>query len=235
MNESRLIRRPTVEVLAMTVLASPVLGVGTDAERLIEHAARTCYQSHGSPASTSRGLHKGLRTSGHGSVWEHASATVELRGVTRWFTHELVRHRAGMSYSQMSTRYTDASQLRMVVPPRCPEGLVRELYEAHEAALDRYQEAQFRLVALPKARRHEVARAFLPANAETTIVVTGNLRAWLHFLGLRGALGAADEMRVVARAIWGALEPLAPMVLGHLAWTEDADGVPMLAREGEKE
>src|SRR3954453_21255676 len=58
-----------------------------------------------------------IKKQGHGSVLEHANYSLLLEGVSRSLTHELVRHRAGFAYSQLSQRYVDESEPRFVMPP----------------------------------------------------------------------------------------------------------------------
>src|SRR5256885_2727034 len=58
-----------------------------------------------------------IKKQGHGSVLEHADYSLLLEGVSRSLTHELVRHRAGFAYSQLSQRYVDESDANFVVPP----------------------------------------------------------------------------------------------------------------------
>ena len=57
-----------------------------------------------------------IKKQGHGSVLEHANYSVLLEGVSRSLTHELVRHRAGFAYSQLSQRYVDESKADFVMP-----------------------------------------------------------------------------------------------------------------------
>src|SRR5204863_7625132 len=53
---------------------------------------------------------------GHGSVLEHAVWNFVFTGVSRSLTHELIRHRAGWGYSQLSQRYVDESVAEYVEP-----------------------------------------------------------------------------------------------------------------------
>ena len=55
--------------------------------------------------------------SAHGSVLEHANWSFALRNVSRVFTHELVRHRAGSAFSQESLRYVRLTDIGFRVPP----------------------------------------------------------------------------------------------------------------------
>lgn len=89
---------------------------GTPAEQLTVFAGRNCYQSFESPKTVDDYM-KNILESKHGSVLEHASVSFIISGVSRSLTHELVRHRAGFAYSQLSQRYVDESVTSLVVPP----------------------------------------------------------------------------------------------------------------------
>jgi thymidylate synthase (FAD) len=93
-------------------------GDGTDGEWLAEYAGRICYMSQSNPAHrTTAEYLTNIMRQGHGSVLEHANYTVLAEGVSRSLSHELVRHRAGMAYSQLSQRYVDSSDAAFVMPP----------------------------------------------------------------------------------------------------------------------
>ena len=94
------------------------LGDGTGGEQLAEFAGRLCYMSQHNPAKReTREYLENIKKQGHGSVLEHANYSILLEGVSRSLTHELVRHRAGFAYSQLSQRYVDESEASFVVPP----------------------------------------------------------------------------------------------------------------------
>jgi thymidylate synthase (FAD) len=127
-------------------------------------------------------------------------------------THELVRHRAGFAYSQLSQRYVDESQANFVVPPAIvgDEPLKKEW----RAQVDEAQRSYVRLVehlmeryawVADKVHRRkmsrEAARGVLPNSTETKIVVTGNARAWRTMLELRSSEGAELEIRRCAVAM----------------------------------
>src|SRR4051812_18902765 len=137
---------PVVSVLARPTFAEPAhlpvtwLGESTDGERLAEFAGRLCYMSQRNPASrTTRDYLENIKKQGHGSVLEHANYSLLLEGISRSLTHELVRHRAGFSYSQLSQRYVDESDAHFVVPPAIAgdaalEGAWRAQIEGAQAA-----------------------------------------------------------------------------------------------------
>src|SRR5205814_8795411 len=58
-----------------------------------------------------------IKKQGHGSVLEHAVYVLLIEGISRSCSHELVRHRAGFGYSQLSQRYVDESHAAFVMPP----------------------------------------------------------------------------------------------------------------------
>jgi thymidylate synthase (FAD) len=189
------------------------LGESTDGEKLAEFAGRLCYMSQKNPASrATREYLENIKKQGHGSVLEHANYSLLLEGVSRSLTHELVRHRAGFAYSQLSQRYVDESQAHFVVPPAIVGEEVLE--KEWRAQVDEAQRSYVRLVehlmeryawVADKVHRRkmsrEAARGVLPNSTETKIVVTGNARAWRTMLELRSSEGAELEIRRCAVAI----------------------------------
>lgn len=219
---------PKVTVLARPVFAEPAhlpvnwIGESTDGERLAEFAGRLCYMSQKNPASrTTREYLENIKKQGHGSVLEHANYSLLLEGVSRSLTHELVRHRAGFAYSQLSQRYVDESDAAFVIPPAIlgDEALVAAWKAQIESAqqtyialvdklMTRYQWVDDKVHRRKMAR--EAARGVLPNSTETKIVVTGNVRAWRTMLELRSSEGAEFEIRRMALAVLRVLQVEAP-------------------------
>jgi len=84
----------------------------------IVHFSGNCYMSFAKPRpGGNKAYIDHILEVQHGSVCEHAVFNLILTGVSRSFTHELVRHRAGFGFSQLSQRYVDESDCRFVVPP----------------------------------------------------------------------------------------------------------------------
>src|SRR5438105_9670214 len=115
---------PVLTLLSRPSFAGPEhlpvnwIGESTDGERLAEFAGRLCYMSQHNPAKReTREYLENIKRQGHGSVLEHATYSLLVEGVSRSLTHELVRHRAGFAYSQLSQRYVDESDASFVVPP----------------------------------------------------------------------------------------------------------------------
>lgn len=174
-------------------------------EALVEFAGRACYQSWDKPnpaTATNEKYLAHLIRQGHGSVYEHAVVTFYFTGVSRSFTHELIRHRH-FSYSELSQRYVDMENAPWVMHP------VRFDDDAEAASLVQdvvtlsrqvYQKLTDRYLLQGRRRKQarEAAREIITNNTETRIVVTGNIRAWRHFLAMRGTAQADQEMCRVA-------------------------------------
>jgi thymidylate synthase (FAD) len=223
-----LYRAPHVTVLARPAFAEPPhlpvqwIGPSTDGERLAEFAGRLCYMSQANPANRStRDYLENIKRQRHGSVLEHATYTLLLEGVSRSLTHELVRHRAGFAYSQLSQRYVDESDAAFVVPPAILDDAA--LTQEWQAEIDRALAAYVRLVGelmeqyawIPdrvhrRKMAREAARSVLPNATETKIVVTANARAWRTMLELRAGEGADLEIRRLAVAVLRILMQEAP-------------------------
>lgn len=156
-------------------------------ERL-ELYGRTCYQSeHRIGKDTASKFVKGLMKNNHLSVLEHINLT--FRFITdRGVTHELVRHRLA-SYSQESTRYVKYQDLEVVQP-----------VGMSEAELDvwryymNYVEGNYRAM-INYGLKPEQARTVLPNSTKTEIVMTANLREWLHIIQLRTSKAAHPQIR----------------------------------------
>lgn len=207
---------PRITVIARPAFVAPehlpvdYKGDSSDGERLAEFAGRLCYMSQKNPAGRTTHEYLGnILKQGHGSVLEHANYSLLLEGISRSLTHELVRHRAGFAYSQLSQRYVDESHAAFVVPPAI---IGDDALEARwKAQVDSAQAAYVALVEELMARyawvddkvhrrkmSREAARGVLPNSTETKIVVTGNARAWRTMLELRSSEGAELEIRRMA-------------------------------------
>lgn len=192
----------------------------------LEFAGRACYQSFDRPnpdtADTGDYLRNIIKL-GHESVLEHASATFYITGVSRSFTHELIRHRH-LSFSQMSQRYVDESDISIVVPPALDteEGRMGLIPTRTDAMYD-YRRIVKSLSHLPRKQAREAARAVLPNMTETRIVVTGNLRAWRDMLWKRCHPSADAEMRGVSIEILTQLMDIYPDVFGDIYESTESD------------
>lgn len=188
------------------------------AEEIEEFAGRLCYNSFAPGLNPNVAL---VRSSGpvylknlleqhHGSVLEHPSVTFLFTNVSRVLTHELVRHRVGMAYSQESLRYVRLTEIKFWWPSVFREDpnetrrkwimqrgqdiledieqFQREVAEAYELDTEKF------------ARKKEVTsamRRFVPMGMATAIVCTANFRALRHLITMRTAPGAEEEIRLL--------------------------------------
>ncbi len=214
------------------------------AEQLSKTAGQTCYASFGPKRTYNQdaGRYIGnIITSGHGSVLEHANFSVLMYGVSRDCTHELVRHRAGMAYSQLSQRYVGDNVLRFVERleyQNDPElhGLFlnridrakREYEEVTEKLLQRQQEGDVIVSAEAQTDRRkkvrQAARSLLPNETEASIIVTGNVRAWRHVISMRANEHADIEIRRVMFNTFLVLKKVAPVLFSDYEMISLPDG-----------
>ncbi|MFE9750832.1 FAD-dependent thymidylate synthase [Saccharothrix saharensis] len=232
---------PHVQLIAKTEFFPPAdVPWSTDAdggEALAEFAGRACYQSWTKPnpaTATNAGYIKHIIEVGHLSVLEHGSVSFYLTGISRSLTHELIRHRH-FSYSQLSQRYVPERNAAMVEPDviaNDPE-LHEKFAAAAQASVDAYNELLKGLeekfsdvpsATLRRKQARQAARAILPNATETRIVVTGNYRAWRHFIAMRATEHADVEIRALAVECLRQLQKAAANVFADFTISTLADG-----------
>jgi thymidylate synthase (FAD) len=215
-----LIARP--QFLEPAHLAVQWKGDASGGERLAEFAGRICYMSQHNPAQRPTAEYlDNIKKQGHGSVLEHAVYVLLIEGISRSCSHELVRHRAGFGYSQLSQRYVDESHAAFVLPPAIQGDAALEAeweqqvtaaqaayVRAVEGLIQRYDWVSDKIHRRKMAR--EAARSVLPNATETKIVVSANVRAWRTMLELRCGEGAELEIRRMAVAALRVLQQEAP-------------------------
>lgn len=128
--------------------------------------------------------------------------TFICRNISRVFTHELVRHRAGCAYSQESLRYVRLTNLSFWVPPEGKQAEA-ELVEVVELL----EKAQLKLADIydidnmknfsKKKQLTSMFRRIAPIGLATQIMFTANIRALRHMISMRTAKHAEIEIRVV--------------------------------------
>lgn len=217
-------------------------------ETLCKFAGQLCYLSFGQNRTLSkdaRKYFKNILESGHGSVLEHASYSLLIYGISRSLTHEFVRHRAGFAYSQVSQRYVDGDKLQFVERPEYQNDPV--LHAAFEERIDvcakQYKETANYLAEKQlsgdallsgdkktdlRKKVQQTARSVLPNECATAMVVTGNARAWRHFLSMRCSAHAEIEIRNLAFLIYEALLDEAPLLFEDFSPVELPDGTKSL-------
>lgn len=185
-------------------------------EKVVATAAKLCYSNttienifERLDDETVKNFLNFLVEVGHQSPLEHVSFTFGIEGVSRSFTHQLVRHRIA-SYSQQSQRYVKMDGFDYVIPPSIEEdeelknifidtmNQIAQAYAVLSEKLKRKHTEKFKIYgisekeALKKAEKMAIedARYVLPNACETKIIMTMNARELLHFL----VKGAATEL-----------------------------------------
>ena len=227
-----MIVEPEVKLLAHTVINDDVIAEfmdiqpqSTDAETLVTFAGRSCYESWHRPRPETYHdrdyIDRTIFEQQHGSILEHATATLYFTGVSRAFLTELTRHRH-LSFSVRSQRFVNESGANIVLPPiyrnaqpgtalhrtaELLEGIAQDLDSHYEGLVEEATEDGH-----GRKQAREAARAILPSMTETKMVVTGNLRAWLEVINRRTAPDADAELQEVMGMARDVLKPLAPSI-----------------------
>ncbi len=237
---------PGIELIGRTEFLAPVgAPFVTDADggqALAEFAGRACYQSWDRPkpaTATNRGYLQHILHVGHLSVLEHSTATFYFTRIPRSVTHEIIRHRH-FSYSELSPRFIPAEGPVVVEPDvvAADAGLHARFVAATSAATAAHHDL---LAALETAAEHapdntlarkqarQLAASLLPAASETALVVTGNYRAWRHFIGMRATEAADVQIRTLAVGVLRQLQDLAPHVFSDFRISQLPDGTELAA------
>ena len=210
----------------------------SDAESLIMAVAKRCYMSfvpklNPNVKMVRENVHDYLDhvlASGHGSVLEHASFTFAIEGVSRVFTGEMNRHRAGVAISEGSMRFIsfddipitetlsmnsrktpnfeskEFNQMHLIIDAFISEAfaMTQTLYNSTDSMLKRlgYEDLP---MPLKKILTSKVRRA-VGMGVTTGGVWTFNVRALRHVLELRGTEHAEEE-------IWEVVQLILPIMI----------------------
>lgn len=152
----------------------------------------------------------------HWSPFEHFTISIEIE-TSRAIGRHLLRHRSA-SFQEFSQRYATPSlsvepiELRRQAKNnrQCSEDALVEDWQELEKEVEQCLEkvhATYELL-LSKGVAKECARMLLPEATKTTIIMTGNLRSWIHFIENREEPGAQKEIRILAARIRRLLKEL---------------------------
>jgi thymidylate synthase (FAD) len=182
-----------------------------------------------------------ILNSRHGSVLEHAVYTFAIEGVSRVFTAEMNRHRAGWAISEGSLRFI---RFDREIPFWMPDSLrdhpdddddLRwrkiETQEYFRDAFRHQEEIYARLLRIwdmdsteknfaYKKRVTSCLRRIVGMGVATGGVWTGNLRALRHVIGMRADPSAEEEIFYVFSRIARIMFDDEPLVFQDLSFTE---------------
>jgi thymidylate synthase (FAD) len=214
--------------------------IASDAELLIEYAGRRCYRSWAAGLNpnvtrvredTTAYLDNVLSVK-HGSVLEHAQFTFDFDQVSRVFTHELVRHRAGVAISQESLRYVRLTDLGFRIPD-----VLEPWRETVVSIVERLEEVQVELAEgfgiddddVPFAYKKEVTsalRRLAPLGLSTGMVWSANVRTLRHVIEQRTAPVAEEEIRFVFDRVARIMQAECPALFADLLPVGENGGIP---------
>ena len=209
-------------------------------EMLVEFGGRACYRSwepglnpNVTRVRTDRMEYfANILRSAHGSVLEHANYSFALRNVSRVFTHELVRHRAGSAFSQESLRYVRLTEIGFRVPPALEPvrdqviSIVEQLEEFQVSAADELGIDEEGLPFHVKKEITSALRRLAPIGLSTDILWTANARTLRHVIEMRTAEGAEEELRLVFDQIARVMQAEAPGLFQDFVKQDDGSWVP---------
>ncbi len=251
-----LIARPSIDLEAMRAYLEDVGGASwlqrredapeprNAAQLLVEFCGRVCYRSwepglNRNVTRVRQDQHEYLRnllSSLHGSVLEHASYTFAFRQVSRVFTHELVRHRAGSAFSQESLRYVRLTDIGFRVPAALEpirDQVVTLVERLEEFQLSAAQALGLDEEGIPFSVKKEVTsalRRLAPIGLSTDIVWTANVRTLRHVIEMRTATGAEEELRTVFDRVAQMMCDEAPGLFQDFSRRDDGAWVPEFSK-----
>ena len=194
-------------------------------DKRIAQAARVSTAGLDNDREKYVGLVRALIRDGHWSPLESCTMTIAF-DVPAFTRDQIVRHRS-MSFSVFSLRYSEAKpvfwvpsddrplvQVGKALDYRREKGddeqaeLAREsITVVAESAWNMYQDM------IDGGIANEVARTVLPNSIYSPFWATGNLRSWLHFVGIRNDPHAQHEVREAAEKVEGVIASKFPVAL----------------------
>lgn len=221
-----------------------------DAEILTELAGKACYMSFDTNQNKNltrvngrenkQYIQEGIIKQKHGSVLEHSTVSIFITDVSRVVTHELIRHRAGTAFSQLSGRFVRAD-LKFYVP---------EAFRRNEAALAAFEgairsaeEAVAELESIMGIDKVSFAekklltssiRRIIGNGQSNSILITANHRSIRHMIEMRTAEGAEEEIRLLFVQIAKEMAKRYPAIYADMKFEESDTGIPVVIFEHSK-
>lgn len=219
------------------------LASGTDATQLIALCGKRCYASFDTESGLNPNVTK-IRTdhaeyitnilrSGHGSVLEHATWSFAIENVSRVFTGEMNRHRAGVAISEASMRYIRFDDIGFTVPGSllnsdAPEARLTE--EILDTAFQQTEKLYLDLCNVwkidemkdftQKKKLTSMFRRIVGMGVSTGGVWTINARALNHIAHMRASEHAEEEICDVFDKIITIVVRDEPLLFGHFRKNE---------------
>lgn len=205
-----------------------LLDYSKNAERNVAIASRLCYSDDGAENLMRKMDNKEIKKQtemilnlGHTSVLEHTYFLFHVV-CSRVTSHQLVRQRIGVSYSQRSQRYVKEDDFDYIVPPNIKNN--EDMYIKFKERVKQLKEDYIELTEnnIP----NEDARFILPT-IKTNLLVSYNARSLYHFFKLRCCNRSQWEIRMLADSMLNQVKDVTDVLF--------KDAGPNCVREGCKE
>lgn len=227
----------------------------TDPALLIALAAKRCYLSfepglNPNVTKVRKDLTEYLDNvlkQGHGSVLEHSTYSFAIEGVSRVFTGEMNRHRAGVAVSEGSMRFIRYNDIPSWLPTSIQPNekdhiliaekkrLTREVFKRqYEQTEINYNDLQsiWKEELAPESKFHgkkqitSMMRRIIPMGVATGGVWTLNVRALRHVIAMRASEAAEEEILYVFGKIAKIMSDGEPMMFGDFTQTPEGFWTP---------
>lgn len=209
--------------------SAKLVWITPDAEKLVGYMARVSNPKNQNNPDVA-GLLRYCIKNDHWSIFEMCHMCVEIK-TTRAISAQILRHKTA-AFQEFSQRYTattsiDVPELRRQDPknrqnsiddlnPDDKEFLTEKIEEHYVSCLDLYNHL------LDKGVAKECARAVLPMNTVTTVMMVAPIRTWLHYCALREGNGTQEEHKRIARSCRQLLEEHCPIICKAFFHKEEA-------------
>jgi len=184
------------------------------ANELVAWTARVSNPSNQNNTATAPKLVQYLIRNQHWSPLEMVHVSMEIK-TTRDIARQILRHRS-FSFQEFSQRYADPTQELGFVTrePRLQDAKNRQnSIEVDDKTVNtEWEHIQRRMIyhakkeyntAIKLGMAKEQARALLPEGlTESTIIMAGSLRSWVHYCQLRMDRATQKEHRIIAEQCW---------------------------------
>jgi len=182
------------------------------ADELVAYCARVSNPGNQNNNETAPKLLKYLIKNEHWSPFEMVSVQMSIT-TTRDISRQIIRHRS-FSFQEFSQRYAEApdqtyNREARLQDPSNRQNSIEIDNDSTQVDWKKLQEhvgmesRQAYNEALKMGIAKEQARALLPEGlTETTVIVSGSLRSWIHYCQLRKANGTQKEHREIADRCW---------------------------------
>lgn len=167
--------------------------------------------------------------SGHHSIFDHIQFNFIISPCSRVFTHEMVRHRIGVAYSQTSGRYVNLADGWDVMDDDSLAGLRDKLDDYKELSEQLYRDCAeaLRLDDKPFTEKKKLTSALrrhlVPSGVANELGMSLNLRAVRHVIQMRTSRHAEWEIRDVFNQVYDLLREQHKLIF-HDAKEEMVDG-----------